>query len=78
MFWRKKEIKVAEKGPALACLHHGVCSKNLCPLWVQIDLTYGIGEQAKIVTEGKCALAWTPSMLIELKQKMAQLGSKVV
>lgn len=70
MFWifkTKKEDKA--KGPALSCVHNGRCSKELCPLWVVFDRKNPDGTwQHK--PEGKCTMAWTPTLLVELRDTM--------
>lgn len=75
MFWNKKKPE-SPKGPALACVHHGVCSKDRCPLWVSLNVP--INKDNKMVDnfEGRCTLAWTPQLLIELRGQITALAAQ--
>ena len=66
MFWQKEEEKF-QKGPALSCVHYGICSKEQCPLWVKLDSTVMVEGKPQVVKEEKCTFAWVPSLLIELR-----------
>lgn len=72
--FRSKPKLEKPKGPALACVHHGVCSKELCPMWVSFDLK--IEGKLQHQPNGKCAVAWTPQLLIELREELVK-ASKV-
>lgn len=77
--WRKKQKVTIEavKGPAFACMHTGICSKGLCPLWVSLDSTVQIGSEKKVISEAGCSLAWTPRLLIELRNQIGETIRKV-
>lgn len=74
-WFKKKEF---QKGPALACVHYGYCSKEKCPLWVVLDDTYVDIKTKQPITkqEGKCAFAWIPQMTIELRGAVERLKPK--
>ncbi len=71
-FWQKKEKKVElPKGLALACIHYGACSKEKCPLWVTFENKIIVEGKDQVKPESKCSLAWTPQLLIEMRNSLA-------
>lgn len=49
------------------------CQKEKCPKWVILNQNIVLeGGETKAVPEGRCAIAWIPTLLIELKQAMKQ------
>lgn len=70
MFWKTKKPSVIQKGPALSCVHTGYCSKGACPLWVGFNSTVMIEGKKKDIAEAKCSLAWTPQLLIEMRDHL--------
>lgn len=73
MLWHifTKRNKVVEDKGAISCFRHGFCSEKNCPLWVQMTTTF-VDKEGKNHPKdiGKCTLAWTPQLLIELKEKI--------
>lgn len=66
--WQKQKVsRETIKGPALACMHTGICSKHLCPLWVKFDSTVIVEGKQQVIQESACSIAWTPRLLIELR-----------
>lgn len=75
---KKKEVQVVQKGPALSCVHYGVCSEGKCPMWVILEntITDEGGKVLKKDNVGRCAIAWIPQMTIELKMAVKELKTK--
>ena len=67
MFWKKKEAK--PNFIVIDCVNN--CLKEKCPKWV--ILYHNITDENGKVTqkqEGKCAMAWVPSLLTEIMTLM--------
>lgn len=66
-----KPKKQEEKYIIIDCAFN--CSKEKCPKWVVLNhvITLENGDK-KAVPEGRCALAWIPNLLVELKQTLIQ------
>jgi hypothetical protein len=67
MFWKKDKPSYIVVDCAFNCL------KEKCPKWVILDqkITQEDGAISNIQT-GKCAIAWIPLLLIELKESMGK------
>lgn len=63
LFHRKPDYIVVD------CAH--ACLKEKCPKWVVMyhHITTHDGKQ-ETKQEGKCAMAWIPTLLIELKESL--------
>ena len=47
------------------------CGKQKCPQWVILNHNVVDSKGGfKVVPEGKCAIAWIPSLLIEINQSL--------
>jgi hypothetical protein len=61
----KKEPKYIVVDCALNCI------KEKCPKWVILNQNIIDAEgNKKVVPEGKCAIAWIPTLMIELFKKV--------
>ena len=60
LFWKKKMPELTD------CVYF--CLKEKCPKWVILNniITLDNG-QTETKTEGRCAIAWIPTLLVELK-----------
>jgi len=57
MFWEKKD-----------CIYN--CLKEKCPQWVILNNSVKLENgETKNTPEGRCAIAWIPQLLIELRNK---------
>lgn len=70
MFWDNWFCK-KDKYIVVDCAFN--CIKEKCPKWVVLNHTITLENgETKNVPEGKCAIAWIPTLLIELKQSLKQ------
>jgi len=67
IFKRRGKKKVPDVA-VLNCVYR--CLKEKCPWWVVLDTHYKEDKTGKdmVKTEGKCAIAWIPQLMIELKE----------
>lgn len=82
MFWDKK--KKYEKDTFVVvndCAMH--CKEGMlpgrderCPKWVILNMNYIVEDKPTTKQEGKCAIAWIPTLLVELRQSLDRQGVK--
>jgi hypothetical protein len=51
-----------------SCVYN--CLKEKCPLWAVLNTTYQDEKtgEPKVKSEGRCSIAWLPTLLVELRQ----------
>lgn len=51
------------------------CEKEKCPIFVKLTTSYDDAETKKKISkeEGRCAIAWLPILLVELKQEISKV-----
>lgn len=84
MFWQKKKLKEPETIVVIKdCVVH--CKDGLlpgkterCPRWVILTNNYVVEGKPVSKEEGKCAIAWIPSLLIEIRQALNKGGKDAV
>lgn len=71
-----KKVKKEQKGPVLACVNYGICSKEKCHFWTTFDKTIIDQEtkQPKIVQESMCVLKWIPRLMIETRNAIERVN----
>lgn len=73
MFGKNKNLgrpAVYINGCEQYCKEGKLPGERMCPKWVILNMNYKNKETGEITVrpEGKCAMAWIPSLLVELKE----------
>ena len=70
--FKKKQEQRQDKYIVVDCALN--CLKEKCPKWVVLSRIIDQGTpNEKLIPEGRCATAWIPDMLIEIKDTLAGL-----
>jgi hypothetical protein len=79
-FKKKEEVKTREKIFIVECGLNCPRDSRKCPKYIEfLNHTKTESGEIKTTSEGRCAIAWLPTLLIELNQtiqKVIQNGSK--
>ena len=72
--FRRKKKNIEKEVVITSCVFH--CLKEKCPQWVVLSHMIKVEGSDKPTFQpvGKCAMAWIPQLLVELKETIARRG----
>lgn len=71
MFWSKPKAKEGKSVVLASCVYQ--CLQDKCPLWVVLYNHLERDGKIEAVPEGKCAVAWIPTVLTEINNNIKAL-----